>query len=342
MLAPGESMDDQRFDDLTRLLGASGSRRRALRLLVAGVLTAGGLGRWPGPSRAQGCLANDEACDKDDECCTGVCSGSVCVCRAEGEPCVTPSDCCDDEFGPLLCTDGVCAQPTCTREMEDCGRYGPCCSGSCVGEGSLVCVSIACGDIGDCPTNATGCVAGVCVRGACDVDFFCPPGFTCVDGACAELCADLGAACGEPGPSCCGDASCVDGICVAEVPCAPGGDACAVDTDCCTTLTCTDGICHPSDPGDPDPVVPSEEPAGASPTLPNTGTGGGRDAKSLTTEVMLAGAAAALLAARKLRPGRHTVDHDGPPTEHLPSVWGSPSRAHASGRPGNPVRPNRW
>jgi hypothetical protein len=82
------------LDDVARELAAGTSRRRALRLLGAGI--AGGLLALPGadPARAaRRCRRVGEKCKQSLDCCVGTCCGGVCC--ADGQ----------------VCQDGRCVDP---------------------------------------------------------------------------------------------------------------------------------------------------------------------------------------------------------------------------------------
>lgn len=66
-------MDGNRFDDLTRALGAGTSRRRALKLLGGGL--AGGAFTLFGRARTDAfvCRQSGATCLKDAQCCSGFC-----------------------------------------------------------------------------------------------------------------------------------------------------------------------------------------------------------------------------------------------------------------------------
>lgn len=65
-------MDPTRFDALTRLLAGPASRRR----VVAAALAALGLSRLEGRVEAgPSCKNVGKPCDKDKDCCSGVCKG---------------------------------------------------------------------------------------------------------------------------------------------------------------------------------------------------------------------------------------------------------------------------
>src|SRR5215218_2561298 len=95
-------MDGSRFDQIARTL-VVGSRRRALKGLVGGVL--GGLLARPGAAAvAPGCRGAGEDCAADADCCAGRCSAD-----ARGEPSATRC---------------------CLPKGRRCERGGQCCSGA--------------------------------------------------------------------------------------------------------------------------------------------------------------------------------------------------------------------
>src|SRR5688572_150470 len=104
-------MDAGRFDEFTRLLGGTVSRRQTVRLFAAGF---GGLLAGRGFTRhtaAAVCGNNGAACDPNDaeSCCIDFrCSDetNTCVldCGRIFDACADDSDCCSD----LFCVDGTC------------------------------------------------------------------------------------------------------------------------------------------------------------------------------------------------------------------------------------------
>ncbi|MFM9108153.1 MAG: right-handed parallel beta-helix repeat-containing protein [Chloroflexota bacterium] len=116
-------MEHQRFDRLTRLLAASLSRRRNLAALlgIAAVSAAPAAGaaaapdekrRRPGPAGPCGKRGNDNACERNSDCCTGFCkkmkSGpNRCRCLKRGNKCSPNQTCC----GNLVCRDKKCSSP---------------------------------------------------------------------------------------------------------------------------------------------------------------------------------------------------------------------------------------
>ncbi len=189
-------MDNNRFDNLTRLLGEGTDRRRVLRMLFggAGALTVAG---------ATGRLASAEACDpnagditcppgshhagkskKPDggccngngNCCSNICTGGVCVSGSSPE-CETAADC---GAQPDSCTEWLCVDGTCELN-GGCPADELCCpaqGGSCA----------ECCDNSDCPTGAPICynpgdpTNAYCVE--CVVDGDCGPCESCQVGTC--------------------------------------------------------------------------------------------------------------------------------------------------------------
>lgn len=120
----GPRMDSRRFDEWTRTLGRSGTRRGFL--LASGSVIAGiALTRSADRTRAQssGCMESSE-CPEGQICVDGFCFFPECW--PEGSACSSHDDCCDI----LLCFSGVCATaPTCGLEGAGCGGDGDCCPG---------------------------------------------------------------------------------------------------------------------------------------------------------------------------------------------------------------------
>ncbi len=210
------------------------------------------------------------------------CGGDVAFCAARcdsGAACAVPSDCTSG-----VCTDRVCALPTCDDGVTNGGESAEDCGAVCVAEGRLCATGADCGSDDDCAT-------GWCDDGACAVR-------SCTDGIAngAEGDVDCGAICigatASPlcleGSTCRLDADCADGWChpqssLCVVPtcgdsalnqgetdvdcggehCAhpddclhssrsaycltcSGGKACQTDTDC-LSLTCDADTCGPAD-----------------------------------------------------------------------------------------------
>lgn len=122
--APTENraLDDVRFDNLTRTLGATRTRRSAIKLAatsIVGVFSA--MSSLPNviPASAQAgstCAAGGAACEMvEGSCCAPyTCFEAICDiprgCVGTGLPCVDDVPCCTDEA--LSCVDGICAPAT--------------------------------------------------------------------------------------------------------------------------------------------------------------------------------------------------------------------------------------
>ncbi|MFM9106620.1 MAG: hypothetical protein ACKOWF_07970 [Chloroflexota bacterium] len=169
-------MDDTRFDDASRALGAAISRRSGVAALAAllGAAAAERAGaRRRKPARPEGPCGDgsrkDNVCTKDSQCCTGNCDKSLsltnrdgkgrCRCVRWGEKCTPEQTCC----GKNVCTDKRCGPPppACAPAGAACAVDADCCDGQPCGGGNV------CG--GPLLPVGTPCVAGVdkCEAGTC-------------------------------------------------------------------------------------------------------------------------------------------------------------------------------
>lgn len=154
-------MSDERFDELSKALAATTSRRQALKILVA--TAAGGAVSLFGARRARGaapgrCRRVGVICRQDYECCDFFCNPATGRCECPPSPafhvCRKTRRCifCDpttSTFDPETCT---CV---CTEGTTPCG--GQCCGGDqecCQGQFFSQC----------CPTG-TCCPSGYCDYG---------------------------------------------------------------------------------------------------------------------------------------------------------------------------------
>ena len=188
-------MDGNAFDRMTRLWGASTDRRRALRLIGAGVMAGSWLGRGGTVAAAPSRLAQT-TCSQDADCQD-----------ADGDP----------------CTGGRCEGGTCTFTNAFCAPGFVCCgNGECCPEGSPG--PGACASDADCQdADADPCTGARCEGGAC-VPYIltCAPGFTCCAGECVAGCPDgqaIDASCQCPG----GSAGSSDGASPPSEPTGAGG-----------------------------------------------------------------------------------------------------------------------
>jgi hypothetical protein len=123
-------MDSRRFDELTRTLGHSTTRRSFLG--AAGIAFTGiAFSRSAQRTSAQGCVDSSE-CPAGQICVNGFCFFPECL--PHGSTCSSHDDCCDI----LLCLSGICStSPTCGLQGAGCGGNGDCCPG-------LICAAGTC------------------------------------------------------------------------------------------------------------------------------------------------------------------------------------------------------
>ena len=102
-------MDPSRFDALARLVARPASRRRTIAALALGALPLA----FPNPTAAgPGCKNVGKQCDKDKDCCSGVCKG-----KKDKETCKA-----HDAAGCGK-NNGACGGKTCTTSA---GQEGTC------------------------------------------------------------------------------------------------------------------------------------------------------------------------------------------------------------------------
>ena len=114
-------MNQDRFDDLTRTLASTTSRRTVLKTLAGSA--AGGLLAFLGLGEAAAddtCKPLGKKCNKSSQCCSGGCVNNVCTCIPDnvaacaGRECGTATNNCGQTVscGTCLddqpCDDGVC------------------------------------------------------------------------------------------------------------------------------------------------------------------------------------------------------------------------------------------
>ncbi|GEM_PF-2583424 len=195
----------ERFDDLTRAVGASPSRRRVLKMFGAAAIGAvGAVVLRPFQGNAVTCPAGSAICGQG--CCPkgGSCTdaASSCCCPKGTTPC-GPS-CCQTGVACVDADRGLCGCPAKTT---------PCGSGA-----GLTCCAAGQACSPGCPNassfgTATACVSGLpCIA----------PGASCAAGS-----------------TCCGAGnSCINNICQSST-CGAFNGSCANDSDCCS------GFCTP-------------------------------------------------------------------------------------------------
>lgn len=264
-------MNHDRFDDLTRALASSASRRQALKLLGGGLLAAlvpgsvfakGGSNSACSNFCAQVFGANTKAagqCTSDATKGKGLCyecgpksDGSQRLC---GTTCIGPTQPCNGSCpsGSKLC-DGSCIpnDQCCGGCIDDPCNRGTCQNGTCVRTPTICSHGQFCVD-GECRSP---CPAYPGCTDACP----CPSGQTCQNGTCVATCPEgkvqlangsCATPCTTPGASC---GSCGSGVCTIDQSGAiyclnasiPGNGTCATDSDCPQGTFCvagTSGLC---------------------------------------------------------------------------------------------------
>ena len=172
---------------------------------------------------AKQCIADNEACTQNEECCGGACTDGKCVplsgaCKTTGNPCAGNGDCCSK-----FCKDGLCTAPSfCTQTGDACSSDIECCGGSCkkaAGAALGICAVAAASGAGGC-TNA----GEVCGGGAIYDGGALPP---CGGECCSRSCLPFAKT----------------GVFVCQPPsgCHPTGEICREDKDCCGSATQPDG-----------------------------------------------------------------------------------------------------
>jgi len=237
-------MEDQRFDQLTKVLARSVSRRAALKAAVATTIGGFFVVRTRGIVAADECKCFGVKCNHDHQCCTSRCDPTT-------KQCVCPT-------GATLCN-GVCT-PNCSGGQVLNANTCQCactsgtvlCNGSCVsicpsGQ-TLNASSCQC----DCPTGKTKCGSSCCTGGQT-----CTTNQQCVSVECGTTCPANQQCGGRPscrcfntaeGPCTCVEffnASCGDPACTTSADC-PAGAVCLATTPSPGGGTgCEHGICRP-------------------------------------------------------------------------------------------------
>lgn len=185
------------------------------------VLDPVGTQRYCGNSdEKDGCLASDNACSQDGDCCTNYCQNKVCVpptadrptCTPSGESCTAtdPSQSC---CGTATCQGGICAAPV------TCAGVGTSCDASSSNPASKCC-------------SLSTCMRGTCISSA--------------------TCSTRGDGCGDGHP-CCSPLSCYGGQCQ---PCRNNATPCTFNADCCSNICSPTGKCTAKAPSPLPQCVP--------------------------------------------------------------------------------------
>jgi Stigma-specific protein, Stig1 len=237
-------MHDDRFDNLTRRLANSMSRRGALRIVGAGAaaaVAAALFGRATG--FAQTCTNNGDCPHPGSHCCNGTCVDTKTDpnnCGRCGNTCGTNETCTEGKCTTSSCPSGqtlcnaVCVSTA--TDVNNCGACGHACSAT---NGTPTCTNGVCGQT--CNAGFATCGSGA----ACTTNINTDPN-NC--GACGHVC---NATNGTP--------TCTNGLC--GQTCNAGFGACVPGAGCTTNLntdpnncgacghvcatghSCTNGVC---------------------------------------------------------------------------------------------------
>jgi hypothetical protein len=146
-----KGMDSSRFDELTKALATSRSRREALKTIAATTLgSILGLGRLGTAFGAPKCHPNGQGCDTNSQCCSGYCAnGEKCTCPPAPGCTVPPNNTCPCPSGQ------TCLNGTCCANTQVCN--GVCCTSGQTCQNGLCCLSN-----GNHCTSGSQCCSGLC------------------------------------------------------------------------------------------------------------------------------------------------------------------------------------
>jgi hypothetical protein len=129
-------MDSNRFDDLTRTLATTTSRRGFLKTLAGGAAGALLAAFGVGEAAAKDCKKAGQLCKNTKECCSGICYNGTCVsaCPSGSKPCngtcIPNSQCCNGACPTgQTCRGGQCVNCAPDEAHVDSCDSSLCCSG---------------------------------------------------------------------------------------------------------------------------------------------------------------------------------------------------------------------
>ncbi len=196
-------MEPSRFDDLTKALATSTSRRHALKTIVAtalgGLLGLGGIG-----TALANCKPNGIGCNIGSQCCSGGCCHGTCTDLSTTSNCGKCGHACSSGQG---CCGGTCTDLNTTSNCGSCGHA--CASGQICQNGQCVSVTCTqastCSTLVSCPMNAS-CLCATTSEGTiactgssdmyyvCQTSTDCSAGQVCIPSFCnptAKVCVPL-------------------------------------------------------------------------------------------------------------------------------------------------------
>ena len=187
-------MKPSNFDELTKALATSTSRREVLKPIA--VFTLGSiLGlSWISNAFARACVANGRHCNSKTPCCSGFCNPATKTCAC-GSTCNSTCPCPDDQncvSNTCVCPGGGACGPNCPCPTGESCISGTCCTCSTAGQDCLsngTCVTPC---SAGCPTSCPHCATdidgvnsycwGFGTTQGCSSDANCPSGCWCVRG----------------------------------------------------------------------------------------------------------------------------------------------------------------
>jgi hypothetical protein len=235
----------ERFDQLSRTLGRSTSRRGVLKLFfgAAAASTAATVLR---PFRAQAATCPGGQAPCGPGCCAGTCTDRQhgCCCPAGSTPC--GSNCCKAGVACLNAATGACGCPAgttrCTRDgVVACCPQGKACPACLTGGGPTgPACSHGCTCYTDFDTGAFFCSTGVQSGSFCNSDADCPSGYLCPFevSPCVQVCPGTSPSAGCQPPT---DLDTASKACCASCTCTTGG---GINGPTCGGSSCTSCTCH--------------------------------------------------------------------------------------------------
>jgi hypothetical protein len=161
----GDSMDNCRFDNLTRVIAAQADRRTAVKRFAGGLAALAALARVElgFAQDVEGeikCLDNGSRCRRSGQCCSLKCrrrrgrKRGRCKCAGSGADCKADIGCCTG-----VCRSGTCR---CGNTTDFCTNDNDCCSNNC-SSGKCLCITKnqRCNSSANCCSGLT-CKSGFC------------------------------------------------------------------------------------------------------------------------------------------------------------------------------------
>jgi hypothetical protein len=190
-------MDGPKFDDFTKSLSTTTSRRQALKLFAAA--GGGSVLSLVMPGRASAiapgrCRKNGTICRQHEECCSNFCDPATlrCACAPGAEVCPSTGTCVPACTGGKVFNTQTC-QCECPPGFTECG--GACCSsaqvcirnaGCCTNPTTCTSSSECCPDYRCALVGKESRICMPCAGQACFTSSTCCPGFVCVNGVCVQ------------------------------------------------------------------------------------------------------------------------------------------------------------